>query len=126
MTLEIDPKFLRLLQEVRDASERNELRWEATLLDDSYRVSKPYGSVWISKEIPSYPQGGFVYAAMLTDETGRSIEIARAVEAPRGAGVPDTPHVSLLKSLFEAAERSARRPTDVLDRMLAEFSGKGR
>lgn len=124
--METNAKFLKLLEEVRDATREDQAAWEESLDDNTFRITKPYGMLEVRREMNSFPSAGITYTAALIDDRGRVIEALMTVDGPKTSNGPGFLHVDLLRELYEAAERHIHRSDVVLDLMLADFAGKGR
>jgi hypothetical protein len=109
--MEANPKFVKLLESLREATARGTVQWEETVDEKTFRVTRDYATVQIYWNIDDISVKKYYYADLL-DQKGRVVE---SLEAESGS------EENLLKDLFELAQRNARHADDLLDRMIADL-----
>ena len=119
-----NPKFWMLLGEIQRATVAGETRWHEGFDDDSYRITKPYGLLEVSRRGESAAGEDLTYVAELMDDQGAIAASAIAKMEVSSEHTSPSHEFTRLESLFQAAERSVHPPGGVLDKMLADFSAK--
>ena len=114
----IENRFVDLLEEVRELTERGKVEWREAAAEDCFVTLMKSGGVQIEKVYQENEDGVPIphYEATLLNSKSRPIQTLNTVP-PVGA------NPSLLHDLFELARFNARRGADVLNGLLTEVHG---
>jgi hypothetical protein len=114
----IKNKFVDLLNELRDLTERGKVEWREAADEDCFMTLLKSGGVQIAKLYQEKEDGIPIpyYEVTLLNSKSRPIQTLNTIP-PVGA------NPSLLHDLFELARFNARRGADVLDGLLIEVHG---
>jgi hypothetical protein len=117
-----NPKFIRLLRGLLDATQKGEVRWEQTISEKDFRVQLEGGMVRVGEVIRSETddddEGALTPYATLIGRGGKTLEFAWPEDlAPE--------NLDMIKELYEAVRRQVLQVDDILDRLIQQVeSGK--
>lgn len=104
-----NPKFLELLERVRDSTRNGSLRWEPTTTKEAYSVDLGKAVLTLGYSVGYGPRS---YFAMLEDQSGTPLE--RLWESE------DDAHFEFLGDLYELARRKALNVDAFLDDLIKD------
>lgn len=114
----IENKFVDLLDELRELTEREKVEWREAADEDCFTTLLKSGGVQIEKLYHENEDGIPMpyYEVTLLNSKSRPIQTLNKVPTVDGSS-------SLLHDLFELARFNARKGADVLDGLLTEVHG---
>lgn len=112
-----NPKFITLLRNLLEATERGNLDWEDTPADNTYRVFLDRAFVHISRNLHDIPDQVW-YVASLVSTDGK--EVAELISTFND----NNDELKLLANLYDAARRRAINVDGFLDGLIETVKQK--
>jgi hypothetical protein len=108
-------KFIKLLKELKSATENGKVSWSETMDENEFRVVLGPGMVRIGRHeaLDEEDQSYLHYSAKLLNRDANIVEELRGMDEQ-----------GLIADLFELARRSARGSERLLDDMLADVESR--
>jgi len=111
--LAINPKFVKLLTAIRDATAHGRVTWSETLDEDTFRVILDRAVVRIGREYDEYANSIHV-VARLADKTGVVLDEIST------ANIEDDEVLSLLRAVYDMARSRVLKVDELLDSLISE------
>jgi hypothetical protein len=110
-----NPKFVKFLETLRDATRQGRLDWSKTAEEDTFRVLLNQTIVRVGKSFDEIGDRTY-YFATLVDSEGETLEHITSDYDDDGA------HFELLKDLYDMARRRSGKVDDLLDRLISDLN----
>lgn len=112
---DIEVRLVDLARRLRERTESGRAAWRRTDRVGRYLYVARTGSVTIERN----PLGTYVLRVL--DRLGNEVENLSAAMSPLHGGIVPADALGTLLALFEAAEKSARRSSGLVDELIAEI-----